>query len=77
LVGMGAVISYVISISQEGAIWVSPTWIHIFVTPRHLCIGAKFVGMLLSSLNQLAAASVFFYTVAGGLFSVAYSGECI
>ncbi|KAL3762641.1 hypothetical protein ACHAW5_007212 [Stephanodiscus triporus] len=42
LVGMGAIISYVISISQEGAIF-------------------------------LAAASVFFYTAAGGLFAVAYS----
>ena len=42
LVGMGAIIAYVVNISQEGAIWI-------------------------------AAASVFFYTVAGGLFSVAYS----
>ena len=42
LVGMGAIIAYVVGISQTQSIW-------------------------------LAAASVFFYTVAGGLFSVAYS----
>jgi len=34
LVGMGAVISYLISISLEGAIWVSQLLILLFVTPR-------------------------------------------
>jgi Na+/proline symporter len=44
LVGMGAIISYVVSIPMQGAIW-------------------------------MAAASVLFFTIAGGLFSIAYTGK--
>lgn len=44
LVGMGAIISYVVTIPMQGAIW-------------------------------MAAASVLFFTIAGGLFSIAYTGK--
>lgn len=46
LVGMGAIISYVVTIPMQGAIW-------------------------------LAATSVLFFTIAGGLFSIAYTGESL
>ena len=42
--GMGAIISYVVTIPMQGAIW-------------------------------MAAASVLFFTIAGGLFSIAYTGK--
>lgn len=74
---MGAIISYVLGMNQEGAIWVRKCF-------KKYCCSLLFLSCRMINSHsvqysffdvKLACVLVTVYTVAGGMVSVAYTGE--
>jgi Na+/proline symporter len=71
LVGMGVIISYLLDITKEAAIAVRTK--HSYLCMYLIPTAAHLILLFLLIFEQISAILVLLYTVAGGLFSVAYT----